>query len=104
MQIKRFFFLKIARYLSVGFRNLKVSPARRPPASSATMWIHMSWKLRIFITAAPMATAGLNAPPEIAPTANIPCYYRETDGQAVKIVVQYLLRSRNSHRRMRAQK
>src|SRR5438477_11301263 len=26
-----------ARYLSVGFRNLKVTPARRPPASSATM-------------------------------------------------------------------
>ena len=28
---------QIAAYLSVGFRNLKVSPARRPPASSATM-------------------------------------------------------------------
>ena len=36
------------------------------------MWSQICEKLTSFMTAMPTATAGLNAPPEIPPTANAP--------------------------------
>ena len=44
-------------------------PAAAPPARSARMWIQTCTTLKRPMTVAPMATAGLNAPPESGPTA-----------------------------------
>src|SRR5207249_11576753 len=63
---------RINRYSSPGLTILKVKAATAPPARSATMWIQIWEKFTSFITPTPTATAGLKAPPEMAPTANAP--------------------------------
>ena len=47
---------------------MKTIAAAAPPARSAATWIQICESSTSFITPIPTATAGLNAPPEIAPT------------------------------------
>src|SRR4051812_6597398 len=50
-------------------RVLKSSPATAPPRKSAAKKIQIFAGVESFIRVIPTATAGLNAPPEIEPTA-----------------------------------
>ena len=50
-------------------RLLKASAATTPPAKSPTRWIQTLAPRTRSMTVMPTATAGLNAPPEMAPTA-----------------------------------
>ena len=56
------------RYVSSGLTNLKVAAAKAPPKKLASRKIHILPRLENPMTVMPTATAGLNAPPEIAPT------------------------------------
>ena len=57
-----------ARYVSSGLRNVNVAAAKAPPKKLASRKIQMLPRLDNPMTVMPTATAGLNAPPEIAPT------------------------------------
>src|SRR5271156_214572 len=57
---------------SSAFSARKVTPAAIPASACATRYTHSVGHANMPITAARGETAGLNAPPEIAPTANAP--------------------------------
>src|ERR1700686_3270828 len=59
-------------HLSSGLSARNVTPAAIPASTWATRYIQSVGQANMPITAAPSDTAGLKAPPEIAPTANAP--------------------------------
>ena len=59
-------------YLSPGLRARNVTPAAAPAMTWATGYTHNVGQANMCITAAPRVTAGLNAPPEMPPTATAP--------------------------------
>jgi signal transduction histidine kinase len=59
-------------YLSSGLRARNVTPAATPAITCAAGYTHNVGQANMFITAAPRVTAGLNAPPEMPPTATAP--------------------------------
>jgi light-regulated signal transduction histidine kinase (bacteriophytochrome) len=59
-------------YLSSGLRARNVTPAATPAITCAAGYTHNVGQANMCITAAPRVTAGLNAPPEMPPTATAP--------------------------------
>src|ERR1700742_4854660 len=59
-------------YLSSGLRVTNAAPAATAPTTCASRYTHRVCQANMPITAAPRVTAGLNAPPEIVPTAATP--------------------------------